>query len=812
MYFKLKPTWPISVALATLMATVATPTLANESNIASSEAVNMPLPDTEMDKITVYGKHNQLILTSGTATKSNMSLMQTPAAVVVVDKMMLDDQAVSTLQDSLRNVSGLTQAGNNYGIGDNLSIRGLDVNYTLDGIYAGANLGNNYNPTRSMTNIESVEVLKGPATGLYGMGSAGGVINLIEKKPEYEESYQIRAIVGQWGNYGVMLDATSALTDNTAYRVVANYETEDGYRGLSTERTELYAALSQRISNKNEVLISAAYIDDSVQIDSVGYPVRILSLDDLLVATGSLTATDLPNDTDADGDGTFGVQLTDEQRQQLAESIVATDGLEPYDLGEQGLISPLSKPNDGKELRIKVRQDIDLGDNLLLTHQLLYRDYSSEFTRQTGAFNYVYWNRRGEINANPRAPLEVDGVLYPFAARRQEYRQQIAEEQTWQYFLDLSSSWSSDNISGEHLVSVNYETRDALVQSSSIYDADGGGSLPYILDIRSPNWPTGNFDDYSPSLRSHYKKSVNALGISGQEVIYYSDLTARVGLAYTTIEQDYQHLGSDRRPGLGEALDTDDSGVTFNAGLNYRVSEQVATFLNYSKGTTAYSILGSLSSDGDDRPNSESLSVDLGVRFTAFDEDLLGAFVVFETSRTNLRYGNETFNDNPGDAEFNVDVAQYFYDAEDRSRGAEFDLNLALNEQWTMNFNASYQDAISIEGDDFSGQTKGVPLKYARLWGSYEQKFDVLAAPVQFSLGFAYEDERTVNSSSFGLPYAVLPSYTVWDGAISYTVKDWSIQLNLRNLTNETYYSRAMFLGGLPAQSRNAKLTASYNF
>ena len=812
MYFKFKLTWPISLALATLMATVAIPTLASESNIASSEAVNMPLPDTEMDKITVYGKHNQLILTSGTATKSNISLMQTPAAVVVVDKLLLDDQAVSTLQDSLRNVSGLTQAGNNYGIGDNLSIRGLDVNYTLDGIYAGANLGNNYNPTRSMTNIESVEVLKGPATGLYGMGSAGGVINLIEKKPEYEESYQIRAIVGQWGNYGVMLDATSALTDNAAYRVVANYETKDGYRGLSTERTELYASLSQRISNKNEVLISAAYIDDSVQIDSVGYPVRILSLDDLSVATGNITATDLPNDTDADGDGTFGVQLTDEQRQQLAGSIVATDGLEPYDLGNQGLISPLSKPNDGKELRIKVRQDIDLGDDLLLTQQLLYRDYSSDFTRQTGAFNYVYWNRRGEINANPRAPLEVDGLLYPFAARRQEYRQQIAEEKTWQYFVDLSSSWSSDNISGEHLVSVNYETRDALVQSSSVYDADGGGSLPYILDIRSPNWPTGNFDDYNPSLRSHYKKSVNALGISGQEVIYYGDLTARVGLAYTTIEQDYQHLGSDRRPGLGEALDTDDSGVTYNAGLNYRVSEQVATFLNYSKGTTAYSILGSLSSDGDDRPNSESLSVDLGVRFTAFEEDLLGAFVVFETSRTNLRYGNEMFNDNPGDAEFNVDVAQYFYDAEDRSRGAEFDLNLALNEQWTMNFNASYQDAMSIEGDDFSGQTKGVPLKYVRLWGTYEQNFDALSAPIQFSLGFAYEDERTVNSSSFGLPYAVLPSYTVWDGAISYTVKDWKIQLNLRNLTNETYYSRAMFLGGLPAESRNAKLTASYNF
>ena len=43
-------------------------------------------------------------------------------------------------------------------------------------------MGNTYNPTRTLTNIERVEVLKGPATGLYGTGAAGGVINMIEKK------------------------------------------------------------------------------------------------------------------------------------------------------------------------------------------------------------------------------------------------------------------------------------------------------------------------------------------------------------------------------------------------------------------------------------------------------------------------------------------------------------------------------------------------------------------------------------------------------------------------------------------------------
>ena len=813
MSFTLKGTWTGAAAAAVALIT-ASPiiSLAAESEFTSEEVAGTPTSDLKIDTITVYGKHNQLILESGTATKSNMSLMQTPAPVVVVDRALLDDQAAGTLQDSVRNVSGLTQSGNNYGIGDNLSIRGLGANYTYDGIYGGADLNNNYNPTRSTTNIESVEVLKGPATGLYGMGSAGGIINLIEKKPQYDEAFEVRTVVGQWGNYGVMLDATAALTDSAAYRVVANYETSDGYRGLSSERNELYASLHRGFSEGHELLISAAYIDDSVQIDSVGYPVRILSLDDIGVAPANITAADIPNDADGDGDGRFGIVLTDQQREQLANSIISTDGVEPYNLGSQGLISPLSSPNDGKESRIKVRHDITLPNNVMLTQQLLYRDYSSNFTRQTGAFNYVYWNRRGEINANPRAPLVVDDVLYPFAARRQEYRNQIADEKTYQYFADLTSSWSSTSISGEHLFSVNYETREAAVQSYSAYDADGGGTIPYILDIRNPNWPTRSFKDYSPSLRSNYDKSVTAFGISGQEVVYYGDFTARIGLAYMKIEQDYQHLGSDRKPGVGEELDTNDTGVTYNIGLNYRISEKLATFLNYSKGTTAYSILGSLDSAGDDRPNSESESRDLGLRFTGFDEDLLGSLVVFETSRTNLRYGNDEYNDNPDDIEFNVSVPQYFYDKGDRSRGAEFDLNLALNRQWSANFNATYQEAVTFEGDDFSGQTKGVPRKYVRLWNNYEQEFDTLSAPIKFSLGFIYQDERSVNSSSFGLPYAVLPSYTAWDGAISYATDQLNVRLNLRNLTDQTYFTRAMFLGGLPAEGRSAKLTVSYNF
>ena len=140
-------------------------------------------------------------------------------------------------------MSGLTQAGNNYGIGDNLVIRGLGANYTYDGMYGGAGLGNTFNPTRSLTNVESIEVLKGPATGLYGMGSAGGVINLIEKKPQFNEQHTLEIDIGKWDSYSLALDSTNAITDDLAYRVMAKTASSDGFRDLKEQRDEIYSSL-----------------------------------------------------------------------------------------------------------------------------------------------------------------------------------------------------------------------------------------------------------------------------------------------------------------------------------------------------------------------------------------------------------------------------------------------------------------------------------------------------------------------------------------------------------------------------------------
>ncbi|TLX50939.1 TonB-dependent receptor [Pseudoalteromonas ruthenica] len=766
----------------------------------------------KVERISVYGRHNELVLNSGTATKSNMALMQTPAPIVVVDKALLDQQSADTLQEAVRNVSGLAQAGNNYGVGDNLIIRGLGVNYTYDGMYGGADLGNAFNPTRSMTNVDSVEVLKGPATGLYGIGAAGGVINLIEKKPQDQAQYEVAVNVGQWQSYGVMFDATGALSENWAYRAVVNHQSSDGYRDLGSERSEFYGSLRYQASDNHRLLLSTAYIDDEVQVDSVGFPVRIVNWDSI-DGDYPLSGADLPNDAASEA-----LQLSAEQRQQLALSINQNDGLEPFDLGDGNVISPLSRPNAGTEQRVKLRWDWYLGANTEVTQQLQFRDYESDFVRQTGAYNYVYWQRRGTINLAPRAPLMVDGELYPYAARRQEYRKQHAQEQMFQYFADLQHTWDWGSVVGEHLLSVNAEKRDISLKSWSIYDADGAAAdanaVDYILDIRNPNWPTGHFEDYSPVLRSHYDKSVEAVGISGQEVLYLSDaLTARVGVAYTRIKQSYQHRGTARVPEVSLENDSDDAGMTYNLGLNYQLSSQLSTFVNVSKGRTAYSILGSVSENqADNRPDSESESLDIGVRFTALEEDLLGSLVLFDTRRTNLRYANEAFNDNPNDPEFNISVPQYFYDDEDSTKGVEFDLNMALSEVMSVNVNGTYQDAVTVRAGERSGQIKGVPRRFASTWLRYDMSAFELAHPVAVNLGVTYVDERTINSTAFGLPKSVVPSYVRWDAAFAYEADNYKVQLNLDNLFNERYYEKALFLGGLPGEERNLELSVHYQF
>ena len=310
---------------------------------------------------------------------------------------------------------------------------------------------------------------------------------------------------------------------------------------------------------------------------------------------------------------------------------------------------------------------------------------------------------------------------------------------------------------------------------------------------------------------------MNAWGLGAQHVAYFENgITTRVGVAYNRIKQNYEHFGVDARYRASAAeptpeQDTSDSGLTFNLGASYKFTDDVSMFVNHAKGRTAYSVLGTIYGNENDREDSESVSNDIGLRVKAFDDQLVASFIVFESSRTNLEYANPDYEEGVSASS----VPKSYFDGKEQTKGVELDLNAVLTDEWKLNFNAVYQDARDKKDpnrDSFDTRQKGVPYVTVGSWVTYSKELFDLAEAMNFSLGHKYVDNRSTHSTSFGIPDGYVPSYSVFDAGVSYSNDNWKIQANIYNLFNKVYYNKAMFLGGMPGDERNVKLKVTYAF
>ncbi|HLH36209.1 MAG TPA: TonB-dependent siderophore receptor [Alloacidobacterium sp.] len=152
-------------------------------------------------------------------------LIDTPQSVTVVPQFVMQDQGLSTLRDTLRNVPGISLAAGEAGAqGDNLTIRGFTArnDIFLDGI---RDFGSYY---RDSFNFEQVEALEGPAGIQFGRGSTGGVVNQESKVPGSEKFVNVQTQFGTDLTRRLTADLNSPLEDvlgGTAFR--ANFMAEE---------------------------------------------------------------------------------------------------------------------------------------------------------------------------------------------------------------------------------------------------------------------------------------------------------------------------------------------------------------------------------------------------------------------------------------------------------------------------------------------------------------------------------------------------------------------------------------------------------
>ncbi|WP_181885474.1 TonB-dependent siderophore receptor [Trinickia dinghuensis] len=180
---------------------------------------------------------------SSTATRTDMALSDVPQSVGAVSHAVMTSQQATTVADALGNVSGVTPSFGFDNANYDVSVRGFQTTTLMvDGMLYESEA---YPP---LAGIERVEVIKGPVTLIAGGVPAGGIVDLVTKKPEFETrrtlTTQIDSIGQRSGN--IDLDGTFGDGSHLGYRFVASGELDSRNYGGYDGRREFYLAPSLR--------------------------------------------------------------------------------------------------------------------------------------------------------------------------------------------------------------------------------------------------------------------------------------------------------------------------------------------------------------------------------------------------------------------------------------------------------------------------------------------------------------------------------------------------------------------------------------
>ena len=210
-----------------------------------------------------------------TATKSSLRPIDSPVSISVIDQELLQLRQAQTVSEALRYSSGVTtESRPTITIFDQFTIRGFDTYQTFyDGLPLLSNNSWNLYPQVDSFATESLEILKGPASSLYGLVPPGGMVNQVAKYPKDEDETLVRAAVGSDNLFELGVDTTGQLTDNARYRVVALGRKQDGFQDTTeNERYTIAPSVTVDISKATELTLSAYYQDDPEMVPSTPLP------------------------------------------------------------------------------------------------------------------------------------------------------------------------------------------------------------------------------------------------------------------------------------------------------------------------------------------------------------------------------------------------------------------------------------------------------------------------------------------------------------------------------------------------------------
>jgi iron complex outermembrane recepter protein len=256
-----------------------------------------------LNEVEIFGERNKKQRGLETITRFPASPQEQLQSISVISEKLIEDQGALSITEAARNVPGVTLFGSYGGTRESMSIRGYRGTPVLkNGIRMDSDFRTGSGVT-DMQGIESLQVIRGASAITQGManglGSAGGVINLVTKTPRYINDANIGLRVGSWNQIRTTFDVQRSVGQNKnfAFRVNGAYEQGDSYRDIiNKDRIYVNPSIAWKIDEKTEFIAEFDYLKANMTPDRGTYNTKGITENGLIDMGSRFLGFSIDND------------------------------------------------------------------------------------------------------------------------------------------------------------------------------------------------------------------------------------------------------------------------------------------------------------------------------------------------------------------------------------------------------------------------------------------------------------------------------------------------------------------------------------
>ncbi len=703
---------------------------------------------------------------SFSGTKVNLALKDTPQSIGYVTKELILDQNATTVNDVVKNISGVNQ----YSHYNDFSIRGNRIlgNASIGGgmLLNGMKAQTSVWKPMSLANIERVEVIKGPASAMFGNASPGGVINRITKKPLATRMRSITTSIGSFNTLKTYADFTGPANKSKTllYRLNLGYETTDTFRDLQSSKNIIIApSFSYLPTDRTRLNIDIFYRNMNGKLDRA----QSVFGDGDLYSTPISQSLSAANDYLKENFLNLTTSLVHQFSDNLTFNSVYLHSSYDEDLQEHRQANAYVSKADGKTDYSKI----------VMTAQIRKRNF------RNNSFNN-FFNLKvntGEVKHN---------ILLGY-----------------DYYLTQMLPSSSEMQARGYLLKNGKATNkfDKTKIGQYVLDADGNPktNVPYF-DLTKGNTGNGlkDISKYIFEQNNMIPTTQYSHGVYLQEQLEYKFLKL---LLSGRIENFNDEIVDAK---TYEVKKVSQTAFIPRIGLVAEVNKNINLYATWVKGFEPQS--GAIQSDpekfGGPFDPEYSRLYEVGMKSEWFQKRLSATVAIFNLKKMNALYAAPIEN-------YPDRMEQI---GEEVSKGIELDIAGFITPNWSIIANYSYNDAkITKTKDgkerDFGMQRPNTPRHSGNLWMKYIIGKGIVKG-LGFGAGYNFVTERfgQIDRREHTVVY---PSYGIVDAALYYKVQNIQLQANLNNVFNKIHWVGGYDkLRSFPGAPRNVSITVSYKF